>query len=61
MKKYETDQERQWQRLSYTEKNHQLYLKQKSMLDTFLEHGAITQRQHDKSLYDLREKMGEAE
>ena len=31
------------------------------MLDMFLEHGAITQAQHDKSLHDLTEKMGESE
>jgi len=31
------------------------------MLDMFLEHGAITQEQHDKSLHDLTEKMGERE
>ncbi len=39
----------------------QLFLRQKEILDTFLERGAITQAQHDKSLYDLREKMGLAE
>lgn len=49
-----------WQAMSYAEKNHQLYLKQRSLLDMFLEHGAISQAQHDKSLHDLREKMGEA-
>ena len=48
-----------WEELSYEEKNHQLYLNQKSMLALFLERGAITQAQHDKSLHDLREKMGE--
>ncbi len=51
----------QWQAMSYAEKNHQLYLKQKSLLDQFLEHGAISQAQHDKSLHDLQDKMGEAE
>ena len=45
----------------YDEKNHQLYLRQKTLLDSFLEHGAITQAQHDKSLHDLIEKMGEHE
>ena len=48
-----------WASLSYEEKNHQLFLKQKAMLDGFLEHGAISQAQHDKSLHDLIEKMGE--
>ena len=33
--------------LSYVEKNHQLYLKQKALLDQFLEEGAISQAQHD--------------
>ncbi len=49
----------QWQTLSYSEKNHELYLRQKNTLDMFLERGAISQAQHDKSLHDLREKMGE--
>ena len=51
----------EWASLSYEEKNHQLFLKQKAMLDDFLEHGAISQAQHDKSLHDLTEKMGETE
>ena len=33
----------------------------KGMLDSFLDHGAISQAQHDKSLHDLTEKMGEHE
>ena len=48
-----------WSALSYEEKTHQLYLKQKELLDQFLERGAITQAQHDKSLHDLTVKMGE--
>lgn len=48
-----------WQSLSHAEKNHQLFLKQKALLDQFLEKGAISQAQHDKSLHDLIEKMGE--
>ena len=47
--------------MTFAEKNHFLYLKQKAMLDTFLAHGAITQAEHDKSLHDLTVKMGEAE
>lgn len=47
--------------LTFAEKNHFLYLKQKAMLDTFLAHGAITQAEHDKSLHDITVKMGEAE
>lgn len=50
-----------WENMSHEQKNHQLYLQQKKMLNMFLEHGAITQAQHDKSLKDLREKMGEQE
>ncbi len=48
-----------WDAMSHEEKNHQLYLKQKQMLDMFLERGAISQSQHDKSLHDLTVKMGE--
>ena len=40
------------------EKKRDLYLRQKELLDTFLEHGAISQAQHDKSLRDLTKKMG---
>ena len=50
-----------WDSLSYVEKNHQLYLKQKTLLDQFLEKGAISQAQHDKSLHDLIEKMDKKE
>ena len=32
-----------WEALSYDEKNRQLFLHQKKTLDTFLEHGAISQ------------------
>ena len=48
-----------WNDLSYEEKNHTLYLRQVDTLDTFLATGAITQAEHDKSLHDLTEKMGE--
>ena len=34
-----------------------LYDRQVATLKTFLEHGVITQAQHDKSLHDLTEKM----
>lgn len=50
-----------WEKLTYEEKNHQLFLREKSLLAEFLEHGAISQAQHDKSLHDLIEKMGEKE
>ena len=44
-----------WDNMTYTEKNHQLYLKQLDLPDQFLKPGAITQKQHDKSLHDLTE------
>ena len=47
-----------WDHLSYAEKNKQLFIKQKQTLDIFLERGAISKAQHDKSLHDLIEKMG---
>ncbi len=46
-----------WQNLSTEEKNKQLFLKQKRLLDTFRDKHAISQAQYDKSLGDLREKM----
>lgn len=48
----------QWENLSPEEKKKQLFLKQKELLDTFLERNAISQAQYDKSLSDLRDKMG---
>lgn len=48
-----------WAGLSYAEKNHQLFLRQKQMLDTVWKHGAISREQYDKSLHDLAEKMNE--
>ena len=46
-----------WDRMSYAEKNRALYLRQKALLDLFLEKHAISREQHDKSLRDLTEKM----
>ena len=40
------------------EKKQYLFLNQKKTLDFFLERGAISQAQYDKSIGDLREKMG---
>lgn len=48
-----------WEALSHAEKNHQLFLSQKRTLALFLERGAISRAQHDKSLHDLEVKMGE--
>ena len=47
-----------WSSLTYTEKNRVLCLRQRETLDMFLEKGAVSQAQHDKSLHDLMEKMG---
>lgn len=47
--------------LSHSEKKHQLFLIQKQTLDSFLERGAISKQQYDRSLHDLRVKMKEAE
>ena len=46
---------------SLEEKRRALYDRQVALLATFLEHGTITQAQHDKSLHDLTEKMGYGE
>lgn len=53
-----TNKNTAWETLSPEEKKRALYERQVAMLATFLEHGAITQAQHDKSLHDLTEKMG---
>ena len=47
-----------WAKLSLEEKKRQLFLNQKKTLDLFLERRAISQAQYEKSLGDLREKMG---
>ena len=47
-----------WEKLSPEEKKIQLYLKQKKLLDDFLERGAISRAQYEKSFGDLTEKMG---
>ena len=47
-----------WLHLSAEEKKRQLYLRQKGILDKFLERGAIDQAQYNKSLGDLTVKMG---
>lgn len=40
------------------EKKQDLYWRQKQLLDIFLENGAISRAQYDKSLSDLTAKMG---
>ena len=50
-----------WETLTPEEKRRALYNRQVATLKTFLEHGAITRVQHDKSLHDLIEKIGYAD
>ena len=47
-----------WEHLPAEEKKRQLFERQKRLLDTFLDHQTIFQAQYDKSLGDLRMKMG---
>ena len=47
-----------WEMLSYEEKNHQLFVKQKELLKLFLNKRAISRQQYEKSLHDLMEKTG---
>ena len=54
-------EDKAWAGMTHEEKNKVLFHKQKEMLDLLLERGAISQAQHDKSLYDLSEKMGHPE
>lgn len=44
--------------LNKEEKKKYLFRKQKQTLDSFLERNAISKQQYDKSLWDLKEKMG---
>lgn len=46
-----------WEALSYEEKNRFLFERQKKTLEEFLERGAISKEQYEKSLHDLTEKM----
>lgn len=48
----------EWSNLTPDEKKMQLFLSQKATLDSFLERGAITKAQYDKSFGDLKAKMG---
>lgn len=43
---------------THEEQLKELYLKQKHILDLFLERGAISRAQYDKSLRDMTKKMG---
>ncbi|MBR4656979.1 MAG: hypothetical protein IKO68_10535 [Oscillospiraceae bacterium] len=46
-----------WDQMTHEEKNAWLFKEQKETLNRFLEHGAISKEQYDKSLNDLMEKM----
>ena len=48
----------QWETLPREDKKKQLFLNQKQTLELFLERGAISQAQFDKSFNDLKTKMG---
>ena len=43
---------------AHQEQLRQLFLSQKNTLDIFLRNGAVSQAQYDKSLGDLKKKMG---
>ena len=49
----------EWSQLSYSKKNHQLYLSQKETLRKLLVRNAISRAEYDRSLHDLTEKMQE--
>ena len=44
--------------MTHEEKQAALFREQKQTLNCFLERGAITKAQYDKSLHNLKEKMG---
>ena len=54
-------EEKEWNTLSYDEKNEQLFQHEKRILEMFLEKGAISRQQFEKSLHDLIEKTGHVE
>ena len=54
-------EEKEWNTLSYDEKNEQLFQHDKRMLEMFLAKGAISRQQYEKSLHDLIEKTGHVE
>ena len=46
-----------WEHMTREQKNRQLFLNQKALLDCFLERRAISRAQYEKSLGDLIAKM----
>ena len=55
---YFESEQSEWEKLTPGQKKKQLYLKQKELLDTFLERNAISRQQYEKSLHDMTEQMG---
>ena len=53
-----TQKQMEWEQMNPAQKKKQLFLNQKELLDKFLERHAISQAQYQKSLGDLRLKMG---
>ena len=53
-----TRKQMEWEQMTPTQKKKQLFLNQKELLDKFLERHAISQAQYQKTLGDLRLKMG---
>lgn len=51
-------EKRECDSFTYEEKNRLLFLRQKRLLDMFLERNAISKDQYEKSLHDLTSKMG---
>ena len=49
---------KKWEDMTPEEKKVELYLQQKNMLELFLERNAISKSQYEKSLGDLKDKMG---
>ena len=45
-----------WEKLTYSEKNHQLFLRQKALLALFLEKRAISRQQYENRKLRFREE-----
>ena len=52
------EKQHEWEIMTPAQKKKQLFLNQKELLDMFRERNAISQAQYEKSLGDLRLKMG---
>lgn len=50
-------EKREWESLTYKEKNRLLFFRQKKLLDLFLDRNAISKIQYEKSLHEITEKM----